>query len=628
MKPGFKRRQKQAEAASERRNRVAGEAKARKSSHESLRTRISIRPGQGLPGASLFPRSAARPSRISHLLSLHSLQPHASSIPPLRRLPSFAPAIRIFTQKSRSSLVARVGFALAVAAGAYIVHAASHPTHRSVVPVVVSGTARIRETPTGAQERWGNASVTLTLDGSLGALEPAAKDAVRSAFGAWVASGIALPPLTFDSSAERRGAVKDGVNVVLYGPITQPGHEHDLAVTIGYEDTATGEILEADTIFNSAYRFATLAGPSAESPREDSPEGCDDRYDLQNVATHEAGHFFGLGEDTEDARATMYFRSLPCQTHKRVLTDSDRAVMKALYAEPFPSAPGGCGGTETPGKPAGTGSAGVQATAAVASQSAALSTGTVQWLDGTYGAGCVARSGSWSVRVSGNATMDYPALSVVTSNTACVLSLTKIVADQSYTGSPSIAMTASYQGSASGFTPGDGGVSFYANAALSSSSFASGFTVTILYSDNAAGAAGALGANYVPVNATSATTNATSPNYTLDLAGGALSVVENGSFVVQSVSGNANLTDGTVTGEGYFVDQGVLGSAPTFAQLDAAYGAATPTTISGANPQVAAAAFGLVGVNLTTAAVRTIVIRHVVSGVAAYQTFQITFSHA
>ena len=96
----------------------------------------------------------------------------------------------------------------------------------------------------------------------------------------------------------------------------------------------------------------------------------------------------------------------------------------------------------------------VQATVEITGQgAAALSVGSIQWIDGTYGAGCVGRAGgNWSARVSGNAAMDYAALTVTTNNSACTLTLTKVVADTTYTGSPSIAMTGSYAGSASSFT--------------------------------------------------------------------------------------------------------------------------------------------------------------------------------
>jgi len=74
-----------------------------------------------------------------------------------------------------------------------------HP--RRSAPVVVSGTAGLREAPSGAHERWGSAPVTITLDPSLDALDPGAKEGVRNAFGTWLSTGIALPALTFIRAA-------------------------------------------------------------------------------------------------------------------------------------------------------------------------------------------------------------------------------------------------------------------------------------------------------------------------------------------------------------------------------------------------------------------------------------------
>ncbi len=224
--------------------------------------------------------------------------------------------------------------------------------------------------------------------------------------------------------------------------------------------------------------------------------------------------------------------------------------------------------------------------------------------------------------------MDYPDLSVVMNNTACVLTLTAIYADQKYTATPSLALTTSYQGSAASFAPSGGGsVSFYANAYLGSASFGSTFTVTVLYSDDPNAATGALAAGYAAVSATSATTSGSSPNYTLDLTSGAFTAtVSDTTSSVQSVAGTANLVQGTIAGGGYYVDQATLPSNPSFAQLDTAYGIATTTTISGTPVQIPASAFGLPGANLTTSVVRTVVIQRNVSGVHSYQTFAITFS--
>jgi hypothetical protein len=199
-------------------------------------------------------------------------------------------------------------------------------------------------------ERWSQPSLTITIDPTLASATPTAKDAVTSAFGAWVSSGASLPQLSFDATTTAGQAAEDGVNRLLLGPITVPGHEHDLAITISYADESTGTILEADTIFNSAYPWAAMT--EADGDDDGSPR-CHGRYDLQNVATHEAGHFFGLGEDYEDTSTTMYVSSRPCQTSKRTLSTPDVSVVSTLYASsPAPAA--SCGaqiarGTHTDG---------------------------------------------------------------------------------------------------------------------------------------------------------------------------------------------------------------------------------------------------------------------------------------
>jgi hypothetical protein len=139
------------------------------------------------------------------------------------------------------------------------------------------------------------------------------------------------------------------VNRLLLGPITSAGHEQDLAITISYADTDTGAVIEADTIFNSAYDWTSITSPTASG---DDGRACGSRYDLQNVATHEAGHFFGLGEDYQDQATTMYVSSMPCQTTKRTLSTVDVSVISGLYSQPIPNPPqnaAGCGGARIAG---------------------------------------------------------------------------------------------------------------------------------------------------------------------------------------------------------------------------------------------------------------------------------------
>jgi hypothetical protein len=57
-------------------------------------------------------------------------------------------------------------------------------------------------------------------------------------------------------------------------------------------------------------------------------------YDLQNVLTHEVGHFMGLGEDMHDDVASMYSRSHRCETQKRTLSNGDETSISSLYLSP------------------------------------------------------------------------------------------------------------------------------------------------------------------------------------------------------------------------------------------------------------------------------------------------------
>jgi MYXO-CTERM domain-containing protein len=228
----------------------------------------------------------------------------------------------------------------AVAVAATWPSRAAHPKN-APEPTVVSGRAGLKTTSSGASERWFPGTATITIDPALAAATPGAKDAIIAAFGAWASSGASLPQLAFDSTSTPGQAVQDGVNRLLLGPITVPGQEADLAITITYADTSTGEIIEADTIFNDAYDWTSVGSDGI---------ACSTGYDLQNVATHEAGHFFGLGEDYDDTTTTMYVSSLPCQTSKRTLTSSDVTVMSGLYAKaPATSAAAGCGARIAPG---------------------------------------------------------------------------------------------------------------------------------------------------------------------------------------------------------------------------------------------------------------------------------------
>jgi len=193
---------------------------------------------------------------------------------------------------------------------------------------IVSGNPTMKKAEDGASVRWHSQKTKIYFDASLDGVGEHAREAVQLAFGTWVGSSAKLPGIEFDTTRQAQfGQKPNGKSEIMYGPITLAGHEKDLALTVTFSDPKTGEVIESDMIFNKNHPFGLL--PNTTGELDDSL--CERRYDLQSVATHEAGHFFGLGEDFEAKPATMYYTTGRCETNKRVLLSSDEATMSTLY---------------------------------------------------------------------------------------------------------------------------------------------------------------------------------------------------------------------------------------------------------------------------------------------------------
>jgi hypothetical protein len=189
-----------------------------------------------------------------------------------------------------------------------------------IAPSVALATTEARQTETGLDERWMIESVVVVLDPSLEDLGPGASDAIKAAMQTWHSAASGVPTVTFEDGTSRVGAAHDGKNVLSAAPLGVP-----LALTTTYASDQTGAIVEADIVFNTSYAFASM--PTV-------PASCSGVFDIGAVATHEAGHFFGLGEDYADATSTMYVTTAPCDPHKRVLGAGDIEAISALYAPP------------------------------------------------------------------------------------------------------------------------------------------------------------------------------------------------------------------------------------------------------------------------------------------------------
>ena len=126
---------------------------------------------------------------------------------------------------------------------------------------------------------------------------------------------------------------------------------------------------------------------------------------------------------------------------------------------------------------------------------APLSLGALNAINGTYGAGCIGRSGSWSSPIGGySGALDNSPLSVVKANSACVLTLTSVlIGSIKYEPASTVNLSDSYAGSAVAYTAeGETAIAFYGNLKLSDATFTSSFSISLLYSDDAAAASAEL----------------------------------------------------------------------------------------------------------------------------------------
>jgi predicted Zn-dependent protease len=188
--------------------------------------------------------------------------------------------------------------------------------------------------------RWVNPIVRVTVDESLLALGDEAFEAVIGAVSAWQESDPYLPTLIVEKSERRQVIGYDAggtnQNSVVFVPDGAKVAKGALAITIITFDQESGQVLDADVVVNGEHAFGVAESMSQEARTA--------AYDVQNVLTHEFGHFLGLGEEYEHQGATMYAYSLPGETEKRDLDSLDEERITSLYVESSQgaAAPAGC----------------------------------------------------------------------------------------------------------------------------------------------------------------------------------------------------------------------------------------------------------------------------------------------
>ena len=139
-------------------------------------------------------------------------------------------------------------------------------------------------------------------------------EAIHRAFDAWEnVAGVELEAI-FDGYTSKTKTGMDDENTIIWvesgwGNLEFRPPAGALAVTISSYNLSNGEMVDADIHFNGdGFRWAVV---------DSDEEGL--FMDLQSIATHEIGHFFGLDHPSEDSleqnleyrEATMYYAAVP-----------------------------------------------------------------------------------------------------------------------------------------------------------------------------------------------------------------------------------------------------------------------------------------------------------------------------
>lgn len=194
-----------------------------------------------------------------------------------------------------------------------------------------------------AQSRWDSSSLPITwqMDPTVAANISGAgtgrqqQDVLTLAFSQWTS---AVPVTMQQGSAPPAGtkaAQLDGINLITSntGPTDLPSgvlaYTYVFAVNsagpIGGDPqnrTAkyAGQIVEADMAFSS----------SSSVPYSLSATTPSSSVDFQSVATHEAGHFFGM-DHASNVSSTMFWAQSPGNNYERTISSDDIAGISTIY---------------------------------------------------------------------------------------------------------------------------------------------------------------------------------------------------------------------------------------------------------------------------------------------------------
>lgn len=246
-------------------------------------------------------------------------------------------------------------------------------------------------------------------------------------------------------------------------------------------------------------------------------------------------------------------------------------------------------------------------------------------INGVYGS-CRDRAGQpWSVAVTGTPQLAHPALSVVTNDASCTLTLTEVVVDgATLAAAPSLSLATSFATAASAFrTTTNAPAAFFGNAKIDTATFASDFTIRLVVSDPGRDDWDHVTGAYTTESSTVDASGVAPPDYAIDMTGLMLQTDANQLFT--NASGYGQLTARATEAQTFAIHNGHLASWETLEGIGAAWDAAS---VKGDVAdlellRLSAAQFDVVGSQYH--AVRTVILRNTQEGVTSYQLIKIFF---
>ena len=179
----------------------------------------------------------------------------------------------------------------------------------------------LRTNASGQPVVWNAREIAVQLDATAIPEVKGVAAAVQAAFDGWWAGGIPIE-VKVSEVGGRLAVARDGVNAITWEPTNWKYGPEVVAMTVSYYLDGAGAITEADIVVNARDLKWTT-----------KPNGKDSRFDVQDVFSHEAGHFFGLGHSPDVAHAAMYPWTPPGEVTKRTLSEDDLAAATAIAAE-------------------------------------------------------------------------------------------------------------------------------------------------------------------------------------------------------------------------------------------------------------------------------------------------------